>query len=288
MTGGAGADGVELMTSVVVPVRNGAAVLRGCLDALAAQTLPPDDVIVVDNGSTDGSGDLARAHPVVTRVVVERQPGSYAARNAGIAVARGLLLAFTDADCRPYPDWLEQGHRALRHGPASVAGGDVVAELSARPTIWERYDRATYLDQGRAIRDEGYAATANLFVSRGVLQAVGWFDPRLRSSGDLEWGQRATSMGHRIVHVPEAKVAHLTRRTAGETWRLHRRLGAGWRDLAREGQRPPAWREPALRVPVRWVAGRMKADGLPISRPQVVAAHAFVTAARVTGRLLGG
>ena len=270
--------------TVVVPVRDGAAVLAGFLEALAAQLHQPDEVIVVDNGSTDGSGQLARSHPVVSRVVEERQPGSYAARNAGIAAATGDLLAFTDADCRPESTWLAAGLQA----GSEIVGGDVVAATSGRPTIWERYDRAIYLDQGRAIRDEGYAATANLFVRRSVFETVGGFDARLASSGDLEWGQRATRAGFGITHVPEARVVHVPRRTAAETWRLHRRLGGGWRDLAREGKRPPAWREPALRVPVRWVAGRMKADGLPTRRPQVVAAHAFVTAARVTGRLLGG
>jgi glycosyltransferase involved in cell wall biosynthesis len=273
--------------TVVVPVRDGAEVLAGCLDALAAQRdAPAFEVVVVDNGSRDGTADLARGHPVVDRVVPEPRPGSYAARNAGIAVARAPVLAFTDADCRPHPRWLCRGHAAL--ATADLVGGDVRSAVSEAPTTWERYDRAVYLDQGRAVRDEGYAATANLLVRADVFRAVGTFDPTLTSSGDLEWGQRATRAGQRLVHAPDAVVEHVARRTAGQTWRLHRRLGAGWRDLARQGRRPSAWREPALRVPLRWAAGRVFADGLGRHRVRVTAVHATALAARWTGRLLGG
>lgn len=272
--------------TVVVPVLDGADVLPACLDALAAQQgAPLFEVVVVDNGSGDATAAAARAHPVVTDVVSEPRPGSYAARNAGLAVARTPVVAFTDADCRPRPQWLSRGLAALRD--ADLVAGDVVAVTSARPTTWERYDRATYLDQGRAVRDEGYGATANLLVRADVFNTVGRFDAALRSSGDLEWGQRATRAGHRLTHAPDAVVEHVARRTALETWRLHRRLGAGWRDLARAGLRPPAWREPALRVGLHWAAGRVFADGLGRSRVRVTGVHAVVMAARWTGRLLG-
>ena len=276
------------VVTVVIPVRDGAAVLSGCLDALTRQEQAPSfEVVVVDNGSTDGTVALARAHPVVSHVVHEPVRGSYAARNAGVAVARSDILAFTDADCRPSPRWLAEGLAALLEG-ADLAGGDVRAEVSARPTTWERYDRATYLDQGRAVRDEGYAATANLFVRSEVFDRVGRFDASLTSSGDLEWGQRATRAGCRLVHAPQAVVAHVPRRTARETWRLHRRLGAGWRDLAGRGRRPSAWKEPALRVPLRWAAGRVLDDGLGRHRVRITAVHATAMAARWAGRLLGG
>ena len=272
--------------TVVVPVRDGQVVLGGCLDALAAQQQVSDvEVVVVDNGSSDATVVLAAAHPVVTRIVAEARPGSYAARNAGVAAADGDVLAFTDADCRPEPLWLRRGLDAL--AGADLVGGAVRAAVSDRSTAWERYDRGTYLDQRRAVEQEGYAATANLLVRAEVFARVGGFDARLTSSGDLEWGQRATAAGWRLVHAPDAVVLHLPRRTGGDTWRLNRRLGAGWRQLARDGRRPPAWREPALRVPLRWAVGRAQADGLGPARARLVAVHATVLAARWTGRLLG-
>jgi len=271
--------------TVVVPVLDGAAVLGGCLDALAAQRGPSFEVVVVDNGSRDGSAELARRHPLAPRVVHEPRRGSYAARNAGIRAARAGVVAFTDADCRPEPDWLHEALSAL--ADADLVGGAVEAVVSARPTVWERYDRATYLDQERTVRDESYAATANLVVRAEVLRAVGGFDPALASSGDLDLGRRATATGYRLVHAPRARVRHVARRTARQSWRLNRRLGAGWRDLARRGQRPVAWREPALRVPLRWAVGRVRADGLGGGRVRPALVHATVLAARWTGRLLG-
>ena len=85
------------LISVVVPVFNDEARLAGCLDALAMQTWPAShrEVIVVDNGSVPPVALRAGA----ARVIVERRPGSYAARNAGVAAAAGEILAFTDADC---------------------------------------------------------------------------------------------------------------------------------------------------------------------------------------------
>lgn len=275
------------LVTVVVPVRDGAGVLPGCLDALAAQVgAPPFEVVVVDNGSTDATAAVAAAHPVVDRVVEESRPGSYAARNAGVASAQGEVLAFTDADCRPAPDWLARGVAAL--DGTDVAGGAVRHLVTDRPTTWERYDRALYLDQQRAVRDEGYAATANLLVRANVFAAVGPFDASLRSSGDLEWGQRASALGIRARYAPDAVVGHVARRTAVQTWRLHRRLGAGWRDLARRGLRPAsALQEPALRVPLRSAAGRVYADGLGRDRLRVRVVHATAMSARWTGRLLG-
>src|SRR5579884_3101587 len=86
--------------SVVVPVRNRRDLLRRCLDALAAQTFADHEVIVVDDGSTDGAGDEARRDACAGRPVrLLRTPsvGAVAARAAGVRAARGPVLAFTDS-----------------------------------------------------------------------------------------------------------------------------------------------------------------------------------------------
>src|SRR3954447_25924434 len=95
--------------SVVVPVRDGARVIGECLDALMAQRgAPPYEVLVVDNGSTDTTAAAVRAHPSAPRLLRERRPVSYAARNAGITAATGSILALTDADCTPAATWLAE------------------------------------------------------------------------------------------------------------------------------------------------------------------------------------
>src|SRR4051794_20264371 len=107
----AGAEGMKV--AVIVPARDAAGLLPTALDALAAQTVAAE-VIVVDNGSRDGTADVAEAHPVVTRVVRRaRGEGPGAARNSGAAATDAPLLAFTDADCAPSPGWLAAGLAAL-------------------------------------------------------------------------------------------------------------------------------------------------------------------------------
>lgn len=268
-----------------MPVRDGADVLPACLDALAAQTFAAYDVVVVDNGSTDATGDIARRHPLRPMVVTEARPGSYAARNAGAAVAGGATLAFTDADCLPDPGWLTAGVEALTRTGADLVGGDIVPAASETPTVWERYDRAMYLQQGELITHAAFAATANLFVRRTAFDRIGGFDPTLRSSGDLDFGRRAAAVGLRLVHEPAAVVRHRPRTSWRATWALHRRLGAGWGVLAARGDLAPMWRDPAMRVRLGTVVDRVAADGPPLRRRHLAPVHALAMSARVVGRV---
>jgi glycosyltransferase involved in cell wall biosynthesis len=112
---------------VVVPVRDQAAFLGEALDSIAAQTLPAAEVIVVDDGSTDGSADVARARGVRTITTPGLGPG--AARNAGAAALDTPLLAFLDADDRFTPDHHRTLSVALGHGDAAI--GKMVEFLDA-------------------------------------------------------------------------------------------------------------------------------------------------------------
>lgn len=273
--------------SVVVPVRNGAGQLGDLLDALDRQEgAPPFEVVIVDNGSVDGTVEVAAAHPRADRIVHEPDPGSYRARNAGIAVARADLVAFTDVDCRPDPGWVVAGVAALN--AASLVGGRVVQEVGADASPWARYDAGTYLDQEAMVSEQGVAATANLFVRRAVLDSVGWFDPDLESGGDVELCGRARDAGHSLVYESACVVRHRARASAKEMWRLHRRLAAGWGALAARGRRPPAWRDLAMWEPPTWAGERMARSGAPMRFRHLLVVHAFVMAARWVGRLTGG
>lgn len=272
--------------SVVVPVRNGASALPALLDALAAQLdAPAFEVIVVDNGSSDATRAVASRHPAVTTVVVEGRPGSYRARNTGLAAARGALVAFTDADCVPAVDWLAHGVAALDE--SALVGGAISQARSEDPSAWEIYDRATYLDQREMVENQDFAATANLFVRREVFDAVGRFDDRLASSGDYEFGRRAVAAGFHLSFDPAAMVVHRPRATAREIWRLHRRLGAGWAMLAALGKRPPVWRDRAMWIPLGWVAHAVSLAGDPLRRRRLLVVHSVATAARWAGRARG-
>jgi glycosyltransferase involved in cell wall biosynthesis len=271
--------------SVIVPVRDGADSVGRLLDALSAQVGPSFEVIVVDNGSTDDTATIARLHPLAPVVVTEHQRGSYAARNAGLGVARAPILAFTDADCTPRPSWLAAGVAALDSTGADLLGGAVQAVPSVHPTVWERYDRAVYLRQEDLVVHSGWAVTANLFVRRTVVDTVGGFDGSLPSSGDREFCLRAGRAGFRIAYAAEAVVGHQPRTTMREIWKVNRRIGAGMGMLSRRGEFPPWWRSGEHWMPVDWVIVLISRDGPPLRRRHVLPVHTFAMTARLYGRL---
>ncbi len=218
--------------AVVIPVYRDWAAARACVEALRAQTLPAARVrvVIIDNDPL-GPAERFAAEPPWLVIVGEEQPGSYAARNRGLReIGAAEVIAFTDADCTPAPDWLEQGLRALDALPApGRAGGKVeFFPRGADFTLVEAFDAAVHMDQERYIAQSGFAATANLFVDRAALDRVGPFDATLKSSGDSEWGRRATGLGIPLVFAAHACVRHPARATFGQLVRKSRRLAGGF------------------------------------------------------------
>lgn len=203
------------LVSVIIPVRNDAERLQLCLAALAEQTYPREryEVIVVDNGD-DGSLAALRTGTLNAQILRESITGSYAARNRGIEQARGSILAFTDADCLPAADWIEQGVAAIERDGADLVAGEVAVFSSRpRPNAIELYEMILAFDQQGWIAAGRGGATANLFVSRVVIDAVGPFRPEMKSGGDLEMGARVHRRGFRTAYSSTAVVRHPARRT---------------------------------------------------------------------------
>jgi glycosyltransferase involved in cell wall biosynthesis len=227
--------------SVVVPARNAADTIGGCLEALSGQSYPQDryEVIVIDNGSTDETREVVRHHPV--RLLEETSYRSpYPARNLGVEHARGQLLAFTDADCRPDASWLEAGVDSRRAHNAHLVGGRVVFTFRSGPSVGEMVDALWHLDVERQIIDNHAAMTANLLVDRSVFDAIGGFDLEARSGGDGRWTRRATDAGFELVYAPAAVVRKPARPMwplLGKAYRVGRGLPAAWseRGLGRGG-----------------------------------------------------
>ncbi len=256
--GPAGAGGGWPAASVIVPFYGGdVAALGRTLGSLAAQDYPGAvEVIVVDNHEQPR---LTEAAGPATHRLHEPRPGSYAARNAGLARAAGEVIAFTDADCECAPDWLRQGVLALRRGPRVGCVGGAIHPRSrdpAGPSLAERYDGYFHMRQEFYIRHFRFAVTANCFVHREVLVAVGGFDARLHSGGDRDLGPRIVAAGWELEYAPAAVVRHESRglvallhkarRLAGQEWVRARIAGTGlagalraeWQQYARRIRRP--------------------------------------------------
>jgi glycosyltransferase involved in cell wall biosynthesis len=224
--------------SVIIPVYNDHSRLTICLHALEAQTYPRDryEIIVVDNGS-DKSIQPIVAQFSHSKAAAEARPGSYAARNTGISLARGDILAFTDSDCTPAPDWLEKGVKnllSIQNG--GIVGGriDVFLKDPDRPTAVEFYDKIMYYNMRMFIEKMNFSGAGNLFTFKHVFDRVGHFDEDLKSGGDREWGQRVASFGYLLFYADDVCVTHPPRSSFEELRQREIRIAGGCEDLSRK------------------------------------------------------
>jgi len=221
---------LDPVISVIVPVWNDETRIGPCIEALRNQSLRSDlfELIVVDNASTDSTASIAARYPDVV-LLHEPRPGSYAARNAGLARARGEYVAFTDSDCTPKSDWLEHGLRAVRgRADVGVVAGQVVFCEPQGP--YDRaclnYERHLSMRQEENVRN-GLAITANWFSRKSLLLENGGFDAALRSGGDHALSRRISKTGLRTVYLPTAVVVHPPRTQIAEIAAKARRVVGG-------------------------------------------------------------
>jgi glycosyltransferase involved in cell wall biosynthesis len=230
------AAGRRPRVSVIIPVLDDVKGISRLVAALREQTFPASDfeVLVVDNGSTEDVLAPVRIAGPPFVGLREPAPGSYAARNRALQVARAPVLAFTDGDCSPAPDWIENGLAALAAHPEAglIAGHVRVVPADDRRRTWvERHEMAHGFPQERYVREQHYGATANVWTRREVLDRVGPFNDRLKSGGDREWGGRVHSAGYPVLYAPDVVVDHPARRTFAEIGAKARRVVGGLDDL---------------------------------------------------------
>lgn len=200
--------------SVVVPTYRRPLMLERCLGALLAQTLDPSryEIIVCDDGpdasthATVERRNAERAHcgPRIRYLPITETQGPAGARNSGWRVARAAIVAFTDDDTLPSPQWLAAGLEALAGGAAAACGRVEVPLERARPTDYE-------LDAAGLAHAE--FVTANCFVRRATLERVGGFDERYtsawREDSDLQF--KILESGGEVVRAEAALVVHPVR-----------------------------------------------------------------------------
>ena len=210
----------ELSISVVTPAYNAERYLDGTIRSALGQSLPPLEIIVVDDGSTDGTGEVARGFGGIVRCIRQENAGPAAARNRGVREARGEFVAFLDADDEWLPHHLEEAARVLTAHP----------ELAWLCTPYEeraesgKRRRRRYI--GRLLRNNAYIAdyfkaqaeywfawTGTMVIRRQAILDAGGFDESLRGPEDIDLWFRI-ALRHPQVGYP-GRVGAVYRRHPG-------------------------------------------------------------------------
>jgi glycosyltransferase involved in cell wall biosynthesis len=199
--------------SIVVPFFNAEKFIERCVQALVAQKFPADryEILMVDNNSHDSSAAIVRRFERV-QLLQEPEQGSYAARNRAIHQARGRIVAFTDPDCVPREDWLEQISRAMAQPDAAlVLGKRQFARDSGILGMLAAYESgvAARVFEGRQV-DCYYGYSNNMAVRKSTLEAIGGFRKLVRGADTLLLRRVVELFGtSALQYSPDMMVRHL-------------------------------------------------------------------------------
>lgn len=200
--------------SVIIPVRNRPEEIVECVQSLLRLNYPSDrlKIIVVDDASVDSTPERLSTLPVKA-ILMRQHVGQSACRNAGVRVAKGDIVAFTDSDCVVAPDWLAELVPIFADPRVGAVGG-LVAPLS-RASRLQRYEEVrSPLFQGKEPREVSadsslsYLPTCNLLVRKRILEEAGGFDESMALGEDVDLSWRLCGLGFKVVYSAKGRVCH--------------------------------------------------------------------------------
>jgi len=211
--------------SVIICSHNGARTIRDCLEALTLQSYSNFETIVVNDGSTDGTGEIAAEYDV--RLITTENQGLSRARNVGWQAAIGEYIAYIDDDAYPDVHWLEYLVPAFLNSEHVAIGGPNVEPVESG-SVASCVANAPGGPIHVLLTDEiaEHIPGCNMALRRTALEAIGGFDPQFRAAGDdvdLCW--RLQERGWTLGFCPGAMVWHHQRNCVGEYWRQQRGYG---------------------------------------------------------------
>ncbi len=218
----------SILVSIIIPTYYDWARLTLCLKALAGQSFAQEqfEIIVVNNDPADQTpaGFECAAN---CQIISEAKPGSYAARNAALKLAKGKIIGFTDSDCIPDKDWIKNAVNYFDTNSlcSRIAGKISIFFQGATPTKAELYDSLYAFNQKEYVINSGTSVTANLFTYKYIFDKVGYFKEDLMSGGDFSWGTTAQENGYNIHYAENVIVYHPGRQTLQELIKKEKRIG---------------------------------------------------------------
>ncbi len=200
--------------SVYIPAHNVRDFLAAAIESLLAQSLPPDEILVIDDGSRDDTPGIARRYPHVTLVSHDTNRGLAAARNTAMRTARNELVASLDADCVAVPSWLAELERGLTDPKIAGAGGKLTEGVQR--TTSDRW-RAVHMPQHWGdvpLRNPAFLFGCNNLFRKSAILSVGGYDERMRTNGeDTDICARLREKGWEFLYAPSAQAIHKRRDT---------------------------------------------------------------------------
>jgi glycosyltransferase involved in cell wall biosynthesis len=187
------------LVSCIVPTFNGARHLAPCLDSMLAQTYRPTEIIVVDDGSSDGTREVATSFGERVRYIYQHNAGPPAARNTGVAAACGEFVAFNDADDLWHPEKLERQMAHFTRVPSLQVSITLIQNFLDLPA-GER--SAAAVPPGFLAPKPGFL-TQTMLLPRAVFDLVGSWDTQLVHSSERDWFLRARGLGVVVECLPE-------------------------------------------------------------------------------------
>jgi GT2 family glycosyltransferase len=211
--------------AVYIPCFNGARHLAMCIASLMAQTRVPDEIIVVDDGSSDRTPSIATMYPVKL-VGHKANLGLGATRTTGVKTVNADLVASIDADCFAHPDWLKRLADKLEQNPDAIGVAGKLEEANYT-RLGDRW-RTHHLPQNhgeRPLPDVPFLHGANTLYRRPALLAAGCYNPAFQTNGedfDICKRLRRAQPSGRLIYEPSAVVMHLREDTVASV--LHARF----------------------------------------------------------------
>lgn len=194
--------------SIIVPTYNEKERVTKCIDSLLCQSYPQNkiEIIVVDDGSTDGTSSFIRKNFPEVKLITKKNSGAYDSRNRGITAATGNIIAFTDGDCVATKDWIKNIEKVMREKNIDVVGGKI------------SHDSDSFIYKATAISDFGgymdnyekhvtCIPTGNLAVRKKIFKKFN-FDSKLKSSGDRLFSWNLIEAGYKLLYHPSIEIIH--------------------------------------------------------------------------------
>ena len=247
---------MQNLISIVVPAYNAEAHIRECLDSLLVLDYPKDrlEILIVDNGSTDQTLSIIKTYPVGW--LIEEKRGAAAARNAALRLARGEIIAFTDADCVVDVNWAKEIALTFQDPQVDAAMG---FSEGLNENFWACLEQRNFEEFWYSKGSNGYTLrrsgidTRIASIRKKVLETCGYFDSNVLACEDLELSTRLNRGKYRIALNDRIKVRHRNRTDLRRILTIKEHHARAFLQIVE--QQPGGWDCPDLPCTYRWFLG---------------------------------